>query len=98
MRRLICAFVARVQQTSEACKGVLAVFLYCRFSLFLKDPFFPDYLGMQDICHFISRDMGYYPFYFQSYTILCSIFLFSCRDIEYYRDTCPFTSKAMRYL
>ena len=21
-----------------------AVFLYCRFSLFLKDPFFPDYL------------------------------------------------------
>ena len=21
-----------------------AVFLYCRFSLFLKDPFFPDYV------------------------------------------------------
>ena len=31
-------------------------------------------LGIQDICHFTSRDMGYYPFYFQGYGILCSIF------------------------
>ena len=31
-------------------------------------------LGIQDICHFTSRDIGYYPFYFQVYGILCSIF------------------------
>ena len=33
-------------------------------------------LGLQDICHFTSRDIGYYPFYFQGYGILCSIFWF----------------------
>ena len=31
-------------------------------------------LGIQDINHFTSRDIGYYPFYFQGYGILCSIF------------------------
>ena len=31
-------------------------------------------LGIQDICHFTSRDIGYYPFYFQGYGILRSIF------------------------
>ena len=31
-------------------------------------------LGIQDICHFTSRDIGYYPFYFQGYGLLCSIF------------------------
>ena len=31
-------------------------------------------LGIQDICHFTSRDIGYYPFYFQGYGILGSIF------------------------
>ena len=31
-------------------------------------------LGIQDICHFTSRDIGYYIFYFQGYGILCSIF------------------------
>ena len=28
-------------------------------------------LRIQDICHFTSRDIGYYPFYFQGYVILC---------------------------
>ena len=32
-------------------------------------------LGIQDICHFTSRDIGYYLFYFQGYGILGSIFL-----------------------
>ena len=31
-------------------------------------------LGIQDICHFTSRDIGYHLFYFQGYGILCSIF------------------------
>ena len=31
-------------------------------------------LGIQDIGHFTSRDIGYYPFYFQGYGILGSIF------------------------
>ena len=31
-------------------------------------------LGIQDICHFTSRDIGYNPFYFQGYGILGSIF------------------------
>ena len=31
-------------------------------------------LGIQDICHFTSRDIGYFLFYFQGYRILCSIF------------------------
>ena len=30
-------------------------------------------LGIQDICHSNSRDIGYNPFYFQGYGILCSI-------------------------
>ena len=30
-------------------------------------------IGIQDICHFTSRDKGYYLFYFQGYRILCSI-------------------------
>ena len=30
-------------------------------------------IGIQDIGHFTSRDIGYYPFYFQGYRILCSI-------------------------
>ena len=32
-------------------------------------------LGIQGTCHFTSRDIGYYPFYFQGYGILCTIFL-----------------------
>ena len=31
-------------------------------------------LGIQDICHFTSRDIGYFPFYIQGYRMLCSIF------------------------
>ena len=31
-------------------------------------------LGIQDICHFTSRDIGYYSFYFQGYGIIGSIF------------------------
>ena len=30
-------------------------------------------LGIQDINHFTSRDIGYYPFYLQGYGILCSM-------------------------
>ena len=40
-------------------------------------------LWMHAICHFTSRDMGHYPFYFQRYGILCSIFLFTFRDMGY---------------
>ena len=41
-------------------------------------------IGIQDICHFTSRDIGYYPFYFQGYRILCSIsgILCFCRKIK----------------
>ena len=28
-------------------------------------------LGIQDICHFTSMDIGYYPFFLQGYGILC---------------------------
>ena len=31
-------------------------------------------LGIKDICLFTSRDIGYYPFNFQGYGILCSIY------------------------
>ena len=64
-------------------------------------------LGIQDICHFTSRDIGYYPFYFQGYGILCSIFFVTSRDIDYsgnlimgifIRDTCLFTSRDIGYL
>ena len=41
------------------------------------------FLGVNDICHFTSRDIGYYPFYFSGYRILCSIFFVTFRDIEY---------------
>ena len=42
-------------------------------------------LGIQDICHFTSRDIGYFPFYFYGYGILCSIsgiLLFFVQDIR----------------
>ena len=39
-------------------------------------------LGIQNICHFTSRDIGYYPFYLQGYRILCSIFWRTFRDID----------------
>ena len=35
-------------------------------------------LGIQDIGHFTSRDIGYYPFYFKGYRILCSISRILC--------------------
>ena len=44
----------------------------------LKSEIDEAYIGVleiQGICHFTSRDMGYYPFYFQGYGILCSIFM-----------------------
>ena len=61
-------------------------------------------LRIQGICLSTSRDIGYYPFYFQGYGILCSIFLFTFGDIGYFGkitmgifagiwDTCPFTSR-----
>ena len=31
-------------------------------------------LGIQDICNFTFRDIGYYSFYFQGFWILGSIF------------------------
>ena len=41
-------------------------------------------LGTQDICNFTCRDKyGYYPFYFQGYEILSSIFLLTFRVIGY---------------
>ena len=66
-------------------------------------------LGIQDICHFTSRDIGYYPFNFQGYRILCSIFcvlsgILIFRKIkfgdicQFIRDTCLFTSRDMGYL
>ena len=36
-------------------KTEFAVFLNCKFSLFLKDPFFPDYLELIDI---VSSDFA----------------------------------------
>ena len=60
--------------------------------------------GIWDTIHFTSRDMGYYPFYFQGFNIL-----FTFRDIgfmktnygyicQFLRDTCLFTSRVMGYL
>ena len=32
-------------------------------------------LGIQDVCNFTSRDMGYYPFYFQEHdTVFNTLF------------------------
>ena len=42
-------------------------------------------LGIHDICHFTSRDKGYFPFCFQGYGILCSIsgiLLFFLQNIQ----------------
>ena len=66
-------------------------------------------LGIQDICHFTSRDIGYYSFYFQGYGILCSIFCYfqgywifrkiNYGDIsQFIMDTCLFISRDMGYL
>ena len=57
-------------------------FYYTYINIFSMDAsFYPileagiGVLGIQDICHFTSRDIGYYPFYFQVYGVLDSIFL-----------------------
>ena len=42
-----------------------------------------EILGIQDICHFTSRDIRYYPFDFHGYGILCSIFLLTFSNIGY---------------
>ena len=44
------------------------------FSYFLICESCIGVLGIQDICHFTYRDLGYYPFYFQGYGILWSIY------------------------
>ena len=44
------------------------------FNSYRKDEACIGVLGIQDICHFTSRDIGYFPFYFQGYGMLCSIF------------------------
>ena len=43
-------------------------------------------IGIQDICHFTSRDIGYYPFYFQGYRILCSISGILCFLTKYKKN------------
>ena len=55
------------------CWGVVYFILYV--SRTDSNEAFIGVLGIQDICHFTSRDIGYYPFYFQGYGILGSIFL-----------------------
>ena len=44
-----------------------------RAELSISEAFMGVY-GIQDICHFTTRDIGYYPFYFERYRKLCSIF------------------------
>ena len=41
-------------------------------------------LGIQDIRHFTSRNIGYYLIYFQGYGIMCSLFCL-LSDIGYLR-------------
>ena len=64
-------------------------------------------LGIQDICNVTSRDIEYYPFYFQGYGIL-SILLpriwdtihFTSRDMGYsvkLKRYCYFSSKINKY-
>ena len=60
------------------------------WSSFIKLPFAEaeaciGVLGIQDICHFTSRDIGYFPFNFQGYRILYSIsgiLLFFLQNIQ----------------
>ena len=48
--------------------------MFVTFLVFMINEACIGVLGIQDICLFNSRDIGYYPFYFQGYGILCSIF------------------------
>ena len=41
--RIVALSISSQEQTQE---NESAVFLHCRFSLFLKDPFFPDYFDL----------------------------------------------------
>ena len=62
-------------------------------------------LGIQDTCHFTSRDIGYYPSYFQGYGILGSKFsllpgilkIIHENICQFIRDICLFTSRDMGY-
>ena len=59
---------------SQACIGNICLFVW--FVVLGPSEACIGVLGIQDICHFTSRDIGYFPFYFQGYGILCSIFGF----------------------
>ena len=45
----------------------------CKYSMKLHKLACIGVLGIQDICHFTSRDIEYFPVYFQGYGILRSI-------------------------
>ena len=51
----------------------LDVIHYARSSYYYNNEACIGVLGIHDICHFTSRDIGFFPFYFQGYGILCSI-------------------------
>ena len=52
---------------------------------------------MQDICHYTSRDIGYFPFYFQVNSILCSILGTFIRKLNY-GVICQFIRDVLSYL
>ena len=45
---MLCPYILGLNKTESA------VFLYCRFSLFLKDPSFLDYLGSVTDCVLVT--------------------------------------------
>ena len=57
------------------------------FSLYSLSEACIGVLGIQDICHFTSRDIGYYPFYFQGYGILGSIFSLLSGILKNYKNS-----------
>ena len=92
----------------SVCSTAGSLWRHCRPNYFLWGLYI-GVLGIQDICHFTSRDIGYYPFtsrymgycvqyfrYFQGYWIFRKI---DYRDIcQFIRDHSLFTSRDMGYL
>ena len=75
-KRLKLASLAqkRAHSTNSVLWCSLWPFIYLFFRLLFFYGACIGILGIQDNRHFTSRDIGYFPFYFQGHGILCSIF------------------------
>ena len=72
---IIRIFVSLLQGIWETINFTSRDMRYCvQYFVYFGDYGISRKLNYEDICKLASRTMGNYPFYFQGYCLLCSIF------------------------